>query len=188
MKIVNKIIFLIIMSAIMSTKTVNSNISNYSSKKLDINSPSFLNDEFMPVKYGCSGENVSPELSWMGAPDGTKSFALLVEDPDAPKEIWVHWLLFNIDNDIFKLEEDFNIEDYKDKSKDIKQGKNSFGHNNYGGPCPPTGQTHRYIFRIYALDTMLNLNEGSTKEEFLDAIKNHILDQAELVGLYKKNV
>lgn len=181
-----KIKFLIILGVIMSIKFLNVSTSNYSSTKLNISTNAFENNGFIPEKYGCVGAGISPALSWQGAPESTKSFALLVEDPDAPHQIWVHWLLFNIDRDIFALEENFNIDDYKQKSKDIRQGKNSFGNNNYGGPCPPFGETHKYIFRLYALDIILDLKSGITKEEFLNAISGHVLDQAELVGLYKK--
>lgn len=174
----NLIILIIIFGGFMD--------NTYASLKLELSSKEFRNQEFMPKKYGCLADNISPELSWTGAPKETKSFALLVEDPDAPKQIWVHWILFNIDKNINKLEENFNIEDYKSISKDIKEGKNTFLNNNYGGPCPPEGETHKYIFRLYALDKILDLDSGATKDRFLNAISGHVLDQAELIGLYKK--
>ncbi len=182
----NKIIFLItVLGIIMSIKSADSKFS-YSSTKLDIISDAFGNNSFIPEKYGCKGENISIPLEWKGAQDGAKSFAILAEDPDVPHQIWVHWILFNIDKNIFKLKENFNIDDYKSKSPNIKEGSNSYKKSEYSGPCPPEGQTHKYVFRIYALDKFLDLNTGASKEELLKAMEGHILDTAELVGLYKK--
>lgn len=160
--------------------------NTYAFLKLKLSSKDFENQGFIPKKYGCLADNISPELHWIGAPEKTESFALLVEDPDAPKNIWVHWILFNIDKSICSLKEDFQIEDYKDKSRYIKEGRNSFLNSNYGGPCPPEGETHRYIFRLYALDNILDLPSGVNKDRFLTAISGHVLDQAEIIGLYNK--
>ncbi len=145
--------------------------------KMKIISPVFLHNQLIPKKFTCQGENINPALSIEGIPEGTKSLALIVDDPDAPGGTWVHWVVFDIPPTTTQIAE---------KSIPGKQGWNDFGKRNYGGPCPPGG-THRYFHKIYALDTVLNLKEGIKKKELEKAMQGHILDQAELVGLYKKN-
>ncbi len=140
-----------------------------------IASPEFENNGFIPRKFTCQGQDISPTLIIEDVPKETKSLALILDDPDASVGIWVHWVLFDIPP-INRIEEN---------SMPGKRGRNDSGRNEYGGPCPPTG-VHRYFFKIYALDKMLNLNEGTTKKELESAMENHILGQAELIGLYKK--
>jgi hypothetical protein len=142
---------------------------------MKISSPEFENNKFIPKKFTCEAEDISPTLIIEVIPKEAKSLALIVDDPDAPMGTWVHWVVFNIP--IVNRIEENNIPG--------RQGINDFGRGNYGGPCPPSG-THRYFFKIYALDKMLNLNEGITKEGLENAMVGHILDKAELVGLYKK--
>jgi Raf kinase inhibitor-like YbhB/YbcL family protein len=140
-----------------------------------ITSPEFKHNESIPRKFTCQGEDVSPALVIEGIPEGAKSLALIVDDPDAPMGMWVHWVVYDIPVTA-RVEE---------KGIPGKQGMNDFGRLDYGGPCPPSG-THRYFFKIYALDGLLNLEEGINKKQLEGAMQGHILDQAELIGLYKK--
>lgn len=146
---------------------------------LQITSSVFKNGEMIPSKYTCDGANSSPPLQWHDAPSGTQSFALIVDDPDAPAGTWDHWLLFNIPPQVTAIAED-------EKVFGSEPGKNSWGHTNYGGPCPPQG-IHRYYFKLYALDTKLSLPSSSTKATIEDAMKNHILAKAELLGKYERH-
>jgi len=130
----------------------------------------------IPPEFTCDGRDVSPQLSWEDAPDGTKSFALSVADPDAPGGTFIHWLVHDIPDDVNGIE--------KGSLPDgAKQVRNHFGRREYGGPCPPSG-THRYIFTLYALDTehLEVANEG----DFFEKVKEHTLSKAELMGLYKR--
>jgi len=142
---------------------------------MKILSPEFEHNGFIPAKFTCQGEDISPALIIEGIPTAAKSLALIVDDPDATTGTWVHWVVFDIGL-IARIEEN---------SIPGKQGQNDSGRNEYGGPCPPSG-THRYFFKIYALDKKLNLSEGITKQELEKAMAGHILGQAELIGLYKK--
>ncbi|MGE5197383.1 MAG: YbhB/YbcL family Raf kinase inhibitor-like protein [Deltaproteobacteria bacterium] len=142
---------------------------------MKLKSPEFEYNKSIPKKFTCEGADINPELIIEDAPPGTKSMALIVDDPDAPMGTWVHWVVFDIPV-VARIEEN---------SVPGKQGRNDFRRKNYGGPCPPSG-THRYFFKIYALDTLLNLKEGISKEELEEAMQGHILSGAELVGLYKK--
>jgi len=142
---------------------------------MKLKSPEFKNNEYIPKRFTCSGENVNPALIIEAAPTDTKSLALIFDDPDAPSGDWVHWIVFDMPV-VSKIEEN---------STPGKQGVNDFGRIGYGGPCPPFG-THRYIFKAYALDTKLNLEEGLTKADLEKAMAEHILAKAELTGLYKK--
>ncbi len=143
---------------------------------MKLTSSSFSHNQMIPQKYTCQGEDINPSLLIEGAPSGTQSFVLIIDDPDAPMGNWDHWIVFNIPPTTTHVAE-----------KDIpgKQGRNDFGKNDYGGPCPPSG-THRYFHKIYALDTMLNLQEGVRKKDIEKAMEGHILAKVELIGLYKK--
>jgi len=143
--------------------------------KMRLTSPEFNHNELIPKKFTCQGSDVNPTLIIHDVPKDAKSLALIVDDPDAPVGTWVHWVVFDMPV-TFKINED---------SIPGKQGINDFRKRNYGGPCPPFG-THRYFFKIYALDTELNLKEGITKQQLEKAMETHILDKAELIGLYKK--
>ncbi|MDD4938958.1 MAG: YbhB/YbcL family Raf kinase inhibitor-like protein [Candidatus Omnitrophica bacterium] len=138
-------------------------------------SSAFPINGIIPEKYTCEGQDINPPLSIEHIPGNAKSLALIVDDPDAPMGTWVHWVAYNIPI-TSRIEEN---------SVPGEQGRNSFGRQNYGGPCPPSG-THRYFFKIYALDSSLNLKPGATKNDLEDAMKGHILDRSELMGLYKK--
>lgn len=152
---------------------------------LELKSDAFLNGQSIPAKYSCTGRNISPALTWGDPPAGTQSFALIVEDPDAPMGTWTHWVLFNIPAAARSLEEDLPVKGKNVDASAIYFGKNSSGDIAYAGPCPPGG-THRYYFRIYALDTMIGLLPGAKKEDLLREMEGHILAQGELMGTFSK--
>lgn len=144
---------------------------------MKLTSSVFQNGESIPKKYTGEGADVSPPLTISDVPSMTKSIALIVDDPDAPMGTFVHWLAWNIPLSHLELPEGASVPN---------QGKNDFGHVEYGGPMPPSGQEHRYFFKAYALDTNLDLRNGSSKRELLHAIENHILGQAEYIGIYRR--
>jgi Raf kinase inhibitor-like YbhB/YbcL family protein len=146
---------------------------------LQLTSDAFSNGQSIPAKYSCIGKNISPALTWTEPPAGTQSFALIVDDPDAPGRIWVHWVLFNIPANTRNLQEGF----LSDGS--IAVGNNSSGSAAYQGPCPPSS-THRYYFKLYALDVTISLLPGATKDQLLKAMDGHILAQSELMGTFSK--
>jgi len=147
-------------------------------EKLIIESPEFGNNKMIPSKFTCEGENVNPELKISGASGSVKSLVIIMDDPDAPAGTWVHWTLWNIDPEIAVIPQNSVPEG-------AIEGITSFRKPGYGGPCPPSG-THRYFFKLYALDTLLDIGEKATAGDIEKAMKEHILDSAELVGLYKK--
>lgn len=152
-------------------------------KSIQISSPAFANGATIPKKYTCEGEDVSPPLNWGPAPEGTKSFALISEDPDAPSGTWVHWVIYDIPAEVNEFSE--NIAKSEVVSNGVKQGLNDFEKIGYGGPCPPAGKAHRYFFKIYALDSYINLKSGARKEELIKAIQNHVLAEGQLIGTYQ---
>jgi Raf kinase inhibitor-like YbhB/YbcL family protein len=135
-------------------------------------------------KYTCDGLDVSLPLQWRDPPEDTKSFALIADDPDAPGKTWVHWVLYDMPAKTRQLPEGVPLS--RTLEDGAKQGMNDFRRVGYGGPCPPAGPAHRYVFTLYALDCMTGLPAGSTKRELLQAIKGHTLGQAQLTGLYKR--
>ncbi|RMF21074.1 MAG: YbhB/YbcL family Raf kinase inhibitor-like protein [Cyanobacteria bacterium J083] len=143
---------------------------------MKITSPAFAHNTMIPKKYTCQGEDINPPLVISDIPASAVSLALIVDDPDAPMRTWNHWLIWNIKP----------TTEIKENSAPGIQGKNSWGRNDYGGPCPPSGM-HRYFFRLYALDCELNLPEGATRKSLENAMKGHIIEQAELMGLYRKS-
>ncbi len=151
--------------------------------EIKITSSAFAEGGMIPPKYTCDGKNISPPLEWGAVPDGTKSIALISDDPDAPMGTWVHWVLFNLPAETRKLEE--NIPSDKTLPNGARQGTTDFKRIGYGGPCPPSG-THRYFFKIYALDTKLDLAAGATKNDLLKAMEGHIIGQGQLMGKYKR--
>ena len=148
-----------------------------------LSSEAFAQEDPIPVKFSCDGENVSPPLEWSDPPKGTESFALISDDPDAPGGTWVHWILYNIPADARALPEAISAVDKL--SDGSRHGENSFGRLDYGGPCPPGG-THRYFFKLYALDVALDLEPGVKKETLLQTMEGHILEQVELMGTYTR--
>jgi len=153
------------------------------SMELKITSSAFEEGGMIPKQYTCDGANISPPLRWTSVPLGTKSLALICDDPDAPMGIWVHWIISNLPTNINELPE--SIPPQKTLENGAKQGINDFPKIGYGGPCPPNG-THRYYFKLYALDTEIDLDAGATKRELLKAIKGHILAEGQLMGRYKR--
>jgi Raf kinase inhibitor-like YbhB/YbcL family protein len=151
--------------------------------KIEIKSASFEEGGMIPSKYTCDGEDISPSLSWTPPPKGTKSLALICDDPDAPMGTWVHWVLFSLPPEVTELSE--SIPPDKVLKIGAKQGRNDFGKIGYGGPCPPRG-THRYYFKLYALDSEIDLEPGATKDELIKAMKRHILAETQLIGRYKR--
>lgn len=152
---------------------------------LQLTSDAFINGQSIPAKYSCIGKNISPALAWTEPPAGTQSFALIVDDPDAPGRTWVHWVLFNIAANTRSLPEDLQVTGKNVDPNAIYVGNNSSGSAAYQGPCPPSG-THRYYFKLYALDTAINLLPGATKDQLLKEMDGHILAQAELLGSFSK--
>ena len=143
----------------------------------------FMNGESIPREYSCDGANVSPPLRWSGAPEETKSFALIMDDPDAPGGTFVHWVYYDIPAGVNELPKGVPAE--KNPGTGGTQGSNNFSKTGYGGPCPPGGE-HRYFFKLYALDTELGLGAGKTKKELLDAMDGHILEETQLMGTYAR--
>jgi Raf kinase inhibitor-like YbhB/YbcL family protein len=145
-------------------------------KKLSVNSSAFENNKFIPAKYTCDGDDVNPPLTIEGVPEGTKTLALIVDDPDAPMGTWDHWIVWNISATASKIAEN---------TVPGTEGMNDFRKRSYGGPCPPYG-THRYFFKVYALDVKLDLSPTSRKRDVEKAMQGHVLAEGELVGLYRR--
>jgi Raf kinase inhibitor-like YbhB/YbcL family protein len=150
---------------------------------MEIKSSAFGSGEMIAAKYTCDGADFSPPLEWAGSPAGTRSFALICDDPDAPMGTWVHWVIYDIPPTATMLAE--GITRQKDLPGGGTQGINDFRKVGYGGPCPPGG-THRYFFKLYALDTMLGLKSGITKDQLLKAMRGHILAEAQIMGTYRR--
>jgi len=147
---------------------------------MKLTSPAFSHNGSIPSQYTCDGADVSPALEWSDEPEGTKSFALIVDDPDAPAKVWVHWVVFNIPNTVRSLAEGASVADFTSGATDFN------GKRTWGGPCPPSG-IHHYQFTLYALDTVLNdLPAGASKEQLLKAMEGHIIEQTTLVGTYQR--
>jgi Raf kinase inhibitor-like YbhB/YbcL family protein len=149
----------------------------------ELTSEAFAQGGSIPRKYSCDGEDISPPLSWSDPPEGTQSLALICDDPDAPVGTWVHWVVFNIPADKRALQE--KIPAQNQLSDGSLHGRNSWRRRDYGGPCPPRG-THRYFFKLYALDTTLDLEASAKKKQVLRAMEGHVLAQAELMGTYSR--
>lgn len=150
---------------------------------LSLSSSAFDHQSSIPSRYTCDGEDISPPLDWGEAPSGTQAYALIMDDPDAPAGTWDHWVLYNIPASVSLLEA--GIPPDEELPNGALHGRNSWQDLGYGGPCPPDG-THRYFFRLYALDSALDLSAGANKEQVLEAMEGHILGQAELMGTYTR--
>jgi hypothetical protein len=151
---------------------------------LELTSTAFADGDKMPTRYTCDGENVSPPLAWGEPPPQTQSFALIVDDPDAPVGVFTHWVIFNIPPDVRSLPEALPVQERLENG--VLQGKNVWNKIGYRGPCPPGGSPHHYRFTIYALDTVLDLKPGASKNDLLQAMEGHILAQGQLVGVYQR--
>lgn len=177
----NKILLTIVVITLLSA------CSSYAKKEallnsdfenMKITSPAFAAGEKIPSKYTCDGENINPELVISNIPEGTKSFSLIVDDPDA-SSTWLHWILWNISVDNSVIKENSVPEG-------AVEGITDFGRTGWGGPCPPSG-THRYFFKVYALDKVLDLDEGASLNKLKDVMIGHVIESGELVGLYSRN-
>lgn len=151
--------------------------------EIQIKSRAFEEGGMIPEQYTCDGIDVSPPLEWTSVPEGTRTLELICDDPDATVGTWIHWVLFNLPADTKELPE--NIPAQKILANGSKQGVSDFGKIGYGGPCPPTG-THRYYFKLYALDINFNLEPGISKRELLKAMEGHILAEGQLMGKYTR--
>ena len=175
MKRVGLLLLLFFVAGCVGQKAPGEELPSTEVKELTITSPAFQNDGYIPSKYTCDGENINPPLEIEGIPEGTESLVLIIDDPDAPRGMFNHWVVWNI-SPANTIGED---------TIPGTEGINGFGRHGYGGPCPPSG-THRYIFRVYALDSRIDLNSDAKKNEVEEAIKSHILAQGELIGLYSR--
>jgi len=144
----------------------------------------FDNGAEIPRRHTCEGEDLSPALAWSGEPAGTRSFAVIVDDPDAPAGTWVHWVLYDLPASKSELTEDMPKSQYV--AGGARQGLNDFRRLGYGGPCPPHGKPHRYFFKLYALDAVLDLKPGLTKKDLETAMEKHVLAQAQLMATYQR--
>lgn len=151
---------------------------------MTLSSRSFQPQAPIPPAHTCEGADLSPELAWTDPPAGTKSFALIVNDPDAPSRNWVHWVLYNLPVATRGLPE--NVPKTGSLPDQSRQGMNDFRRLGYGGPCPPSGPAHRYVFTLYAVDRLIELEPGRTKAQLERAIEGHILARAQLIGTYQR--
>jgi len=151
--------------------------------EIKLTSKAFQEGGMIPRQYTCDGKDISPPLQWDKAPERTRSFALICDDPDAPMGTWVHWVIYNIPADARQLAE--GVPPTERLPNGARQGKNDFRKIGYGGPCPPRG-THRYFFKVYALDVLLDLPSGATKAQLEKAMEGHILARGQLMGKYAR--
>ncbi len=152
--------------------------------EMELASAAFQDGGTLPADYTCDGQNTSPPLEWDWGPTGTRSFALIVDDTDAPGGAFTHWIFFDIPSHIVGLEA--AVLDTAEFDNGARQGENDFGDIGYGGPCPPPGESHHYRFTIYALDTTLGLEAGATITQLLDAMQGHVLAQSEITAIYER--
>ena len=152
--------------------------------QLKLKSSDFASGGMIPKQFTCDGADSSPALEWSDPPAGTQSLALIVDDPDAPVGTWVHWVLFDLPANLRTLAR--NVPKKEELADGSRQGRNDFGKIGYGGPCPPPGAPHRYFFKIYALDTKLNLKPGATKKDVERAKEGHVLAEGEWMGRYSR--
>lgn len=150
-----------------------------------LTSSAFKEGDRIPAKYTCEGADVSPPLHWSVPPAGTRSYVVIADDPDAPVGIWVHWVIYNLPLDLRGLSE--GIPTTERVLDGALQGLNDFKRVGYGGPCPPPGTPHRYVFKLYALDRMLDLKPRATKTQVLEACQGHVLAEARLMGRYGRS-
>jgi Raf kinase inhibitor-like YbhB/YbcL family protein len=148
---------------------------------MQVTSTAFQEGATIPAQYTADGKNVSPPLEWTGVPDGTASIALICDDPDAPRGTWVHWVLFNLPSDTHSLAEAMPRDRHPGGAR---SGSNDFRKQGYDGPSPPPGKPHRYYFKVYALDRLLELPVGATKQHVVEAMEGHIIGSGQLMGRY----
>jgi len=150
-----------------------------------LTSTAFTDGAAIPVKHTCDGGDVSPPLAWSGAPAGTRCFVLVADDPDAPAGSWVHWVVYNVPAAVSELPENVAKVETLDLGG-ARQGRNDFRRPGYGGPCPPPGPAHRYLFTLYALDAPLTLKAGAQRKDVETAMEGHVLGSAQLLGTYAR--
>ncbi len=153
-------------------------------RKMELTSSAFKDGQPIPNPYTCDGKNISPPLTWKNAPGNTQSFVLIVDDPDAPAGVWTHWIVFGLPYNAEELVE--NFANSSAAAGSAKEGVNSFKKTGYGGPCPPAGKPHRYFFKLYALDTTLNLQPGASRQDVEAAMTKHIQAIGQLMGTYQR--
>ena len=153
---------------------------------INVTSSAFAEGAAIPEEYTCRGKDHSPPLKWSAVPSETKSLALIMDDPDAPTGTWVHWVLYDLAASMTELPEGLSAREHIAPGSG-KEGVNDFKRSGYGGPCPPAGKTHRYFFKLYALDTTLDLKPGAKKKDLERAMEKHILAQGQLMATYKRN-
>lgn len=175
--------YLIAVLILIYPLAVNAEMKGGKDMKINVGSAAFTEGEMIPRQYTCDGADISPPLSWSTLPEGTKSIAIIADDPDAPAGTWVHWLVYNLPPDLKGLPE--NMPAQNTLANGGIQGMTDFRRIGYGGPCPPRG-THRYFFKVYAIDTMLNLDPGAIKKRLLVSMEEHILAEGELMGKYRR--
>jgi Raf kinase inhibitor-like YbhB/YbcL family protein len=151
--------------------------------EITLTSSAFQDGGPIPYLYTCEGDDISPPLAWSGAPAIARSYAMVCEDPDAPRGTWIHWVFYNIPGDAVELNK--AVPTLPELPSGARHGRNTAGDMAYAGPCPPPGKPHRYFFRLYALDISLNLAPGATKAELEQAMDQHILAQGTLMGMYQ---
>lgn len=171
-------LLMILLSACQQKSPQNQN-ARIPQPSLILKSAAFSAGNDIPQKYSCDGEDISPPLAWSNTPEGTQSFALIFDDPDAPNGTWDHWLIYNLPGSLSSLSENASL------PAKAGLGQNSWKKREYGGPCPPSG-THRYFFKLYALDTMLNFDSPPDKQTLLKAMEGHIWGEAELMGTFTR--
>jgi len=176
------VIFLLTAEGLAITEGCGGNSHGGATMPLKLSSPDFTSGGTIPKQFTCDGADTSPALEWGDPPQGTQSFALIVDDPDAPVGTWVHWVLFNLPASARSLGQ--NVPKKEELPDGSRQGRNDFGTTGYGGPCPPAGTPHRYFFKLYALDAKLGLKAGATKKDVERAQQGHVLAQGEWMGRY----
>jgi Raf kinase inhibitor-like YbhB/YbcL family protein len=153
-------------------------------RRLTLTTTAFRDGEPIPMRHTCDGEDESPPLAWTGVPVETRSFALICDDPDAPRGTWVHWLLWNLPADVVEVKP--GMPPSPELSSGARQGLNDGGDLGYGGPCPPPGKPHRYFFRLFALDAVLGLAPGTDRSGLEAAMKGHVLAEGAVMGIYER--
>jgi Raf kinase inhibitor-like YbhB/YbcL family protein len=177
----SKIFLITVLSPTISIATYGQGAKTMS---LTVTSTSFRSGGDIAKKFSCDGEDVSPQISWSGAPEGSKAFVLIAEDPDAPAGTWTHWVLYDVPAATTSFDE--GLSKAEQLPDGLKQGRNDFRKIGYNGPCPPAGKPHRYFFRLYALDRILNVKPGAARSEIEKAMQGHILAQGEYMGRYRR--
>lgn len=184
-RLCNTAVFLVLFALLLGVdRTLSAGCGAGPAGDFKLTSSAFQAETTIPRKHTCDGQNTSPPLAWSQPPSGTKAFALIVDDPDAPGGTWVHWVLYDLPGEARSLPE--AVPKQNELSSGARQGRNDFPSIGYGGPCPPSGPAHHYHFKLYALDGKLGLKSGATKAEVEKAMQGHLLGEAHLVGLFRR--